>query len=64
MNSWNERNLERILREYNAEYDVPPDPRIPWYTWMLAEIVKEQQKEIDELQAKLEKLADATGWKI
>lgn len=61
MNAINKSNLKRIIREYNPEYDVPPGPRIPWYTAILVEVIQDQQKEIDELKTRLNKLADATG---
>jgi hypothetical protein len=71
MRAYNLNQVIRILTEYNDEYDVPPGPRIPWYTANLARAVMNQSDEIDDLQRKLATLSDqfsrlcaATGWHI
>jgi len=61
VNTINKSNLKRIIKEYNPEDDVPPGPRIPWYTAILVDVIQDQQKEIDELKYKLNKLADVAG---
>lgn len=59
MNRFNRNQVERILREYNSEYDVPDGPRVPWYAWMLAEAVMNQDKEIQELKERLDILSNS-----
>lgn len=50
----NRQNLERLIREYNPDYDVPPGPRVPWYVAILVDIIQDQQNEIETLKSKLE----------
>jgi hypothetical protein len=55
--------LQRMMEEYDADYDVPPGPRIPWYIYtlglMIQELIEEnktQQKSIDDLEDRVKQL--------
>ena len=43
--------IDRIQREYNPEYDIPPGPPVTWAEMDLADAVTELAAKIEELEA-------------
>ena len=51
--------VKRILDRYNPEHDLGPDCPVTWREERLATAIMELESQIEELEAKVSRLADA-----